>query len=130
VYSGSCSFVASFISIANKGTWQMQQKNQQSHIESSEIHPYQMSISLKFMTENENSLLLLSLIDVTTDHFKKIGFVPKPGFKKGIDDNDNMILLPSNLFSTTDTPENNPTPLLLQQISHELSSITFFPQIL
>jgi RNase H-like domain found in reverse transcriptase/Reverse transcriptase (RNA-dependent DNA polymerase)/Integrase zinc binding domain/Chromo (CHRromatin Organisation MOdifier) domain len=54
----------------------------------------------------------------------------RPGFEKGTDDNDDTTLLPPVLFSTTDTIETDPEPLLLQRISHELAPITFLPRIL
>ena len=52
----------------------------------------------------------------------------RPGFEKGVDDNDNVTLLPKNLFSPIESSINT---LLLRSISsHELTPITFLPQIL
>src|SRR5277367_5264678 len=45
----------------------------------------------------------------------------RPGFERGVNDNDDIILLPDTLFSTTDTNE----PFLLQQIEHQLTPIAY-----
>ena len=47
----------------------------------------------------------------------------QPGFEKGIDDNDDTILLPPHLFSTTDTIIDGKNTLLLQQITFDLTQI-------
>ena len=54
----------------------------------------------------------------------------RPGFEKGVNDNDDTILLPNSLFSSKDTLESDIAPLSLRLISHELTPITFLPRIL
>jgi hypothetical protein len=56
----------------------------------------------------------------------------RPGFEKGVNDNDDTILLPNSLFSTNDTDKNDQLdnqPILLRQIEHQLTPITFLEHI-